>query len=110
MPQQVALLGHAAVVGDDDLQQPRRQLAAYADVRVEHRLRVVVHHARLDQRHLLLEVQPLHEPGLALVQVDRLGVDQLERADRVHRADHRVLTGFDVSQVLQALSRPLTPH
>jgi len=24
--------------------------------------------------------------------------------------DHRVLTGFDVSQVLQALSRPLTPH
>ena len=65
----------------------RRALAGDPHVAFEHRLRVVVGLAALDVRHLAEQIELAHEIRLAVVQVDRLGIDELRGADRVDVGD-----------------------
>ena len=57
---------------------------------LQHRLRVVVHLVPFDVGDLAFQVQLAHEIRFAVVQVDRLGIDQFRGADRIDVGNHFV--------------------
>src|SRR5207249_11199941 len=60
--------------------------------RFEDRLRVVVDRLAAYEGEPLIQVEPLDDVGLPLVEIDRLGIDQFGRADPVHLREDAILS------------------